>query len=314
MKYIKNLNDINRRDINIAGGKGASLGELIKSKINVPDGYVILTCAFDKFIKDTNVIVKIDSALDSINPKDINSVKRSSEIIESAITSKEIPEEVLNEILLSYERLNTKFVAVRSSATSEDNINAAWAGQLNTYLNTTKKDLIINIKKCWASLFTPRALLYRIEKKLNNKKISVGVIIQKMINSEESGVAFSVHPLTKNKNHIVIEACFGLGEAIVSGEITPDRYVLDKANWNIIDININDKIKGLYRDKNGINNWKKLKKRGRVQVLSKNEIIRLGKLIKKIEQHTKMPIDIEWAKVKNKFFILQSRPITTLLE
>src|SRR3989344_2867716 len=111
-----------------------------------------------KYIKDTNVIVEIDSALDSINPKDINSVKRSSEIIESAITSKEIPEEVLNEILLSYERLNTKFVAVRSSATSEDNINAAWAGQLNTYLNTTKKDLIINIKKCWASLFTPRAL------------------------------------------------------------------------------------------------------------------------------------------------------------
>jgi len=220
----------------------------------------------------------------------------------SLIINNEMSKDLVDEILLNFKKLGSKFVAVRSSATSEDSKNAAWAGQLNTYLNTTKKDLIMNIKKCWASLFSPRAFLYRSENKLNKKNISVAVVVQKMIESDESGVAFSVHPLTKDKNQIIIEACFGLGEGIVSGEITPDSYVVDKSDWNIIDININNKIKGLYKDKNGINLWKQLKKKGNDQVLSKKEIIKLGKIIEKIENHYKMPVDIEWAKEKVNFY------------
>jgi len=314
MEYIKNLNDLNKKDVPIAGGKGASLGELMNSQINVPKGYVILTNAFNKFLKETGINTEINTLLNSINPKDIDRLKESSKIIKSKIMSKDIPEKIVNEIIFSYKKLKEKFVAVRSSATSEDGINAAWAGQLNTYLNTSEKDLLINIKKCWASLFNPGALLYRIERKLDKEVISVAIIIQKMINSEESGVAFSVHPITKDKNQIIIEACFGLGEAIVSGEITPDSYVVDKIDWKIIDINISNKIKGLYKDKKGKNNWKNLKKKEGKMVLSKKEIINLGKLIKKIENHYKMPVDIEWAKEKNNLFILQSRPITTLFE
>ncbi len=314
MRYVKKLKEVGKNKIKIAGGKGASLGELANIKLNVPDGYVILTVAFEKFLKDTDINVEIDSIFEKINPNDLNSIQKSSEIIYSLIMSKEIPKEIVKEIMLNFKTLKSKYVAVRSSATSEDSINAAWAGQLNTYLNTQKNDLILNIKKCWASLFTPRALLYRIEKGLTDQYISVAIVIQKMIESDESGVAFSVHPLTKDNNQIVIEACFGLGEAIVSGEITPDNYVIDKTNLKIIDININNKIKGLYKNKKGKNEWKQLKNKGKDQVLSKKEIIGLCEIIKKIEQHYKCPVDVEWAKEKNTFYILQSRPITTLLK
>ncbi len=314
MRYVRNLNSINKNDVEIAGGKGASLGELINSNIELPGGFVILSNAFEEFIKETDVSIEIDSELDSINLKEINSINKASERINFAIISKNIPKKIKDEIIKSHSKLKSEYVAVRSSATSEDGANAAWAGQLNTYLNTSKENLIMNIKKCWASLFTPRALIYRLEKKLKEEKISVAVVIQKMIDSSESGVAFSVHPITKDKNQLVIEACFGLGEAIVSGEITPDSYILDKTDWRILDININNKVKGLFKNKKGENKWKQLKKKGENQVLTKKEIVILGKLVKMIEEHYKFPVDIEWAKRKDKFYILQSRPITTLVD
>jgi len=130
--------------------------------------------------------------------------------------------------LEGYNDLDCEFVAVRSSATSEDSAAAAWAGQLDSYLNTNKKKILENVKRCWASLFTPRAIFYRFEKGLCGTDISVAVVVQKMVESEESGIAFSVHPVTEDPNHIIIEAGFGLGEAIVSGQITPDSYVVDK--------------------------------------------------------------------------------------
>ena len=183
---------------------------------------------------------------------------------------------------------------------------------MDTFLNTTKKTLLENVKKCWASLFTPRAIFYRFEQKLHKKKISVAVVVQKMIDSEESGIAFSVHPVTQDKNQLIIEAGFGLGEAIVSGQITPDSYVVDKKDWHIIDININDQEKGIYKKTNGGNEWEKLGEKGEKQVLNGKEIIELAKLIVKIEKHYKFPVDVEWAKEKGKFYIVQSRPITTL--
>ena len=169
-----------------------------------------------------------------------------------------------------------------------------------------------NVKKCWASLFTPRAIFYRFEKNLNKDKISVAVVVQKMVDSEESGIAFSVHPVTQNENQIIIEAGFGLGEAIVSGSVTPDSYVIHKKEFKILDININEQTKALYKKVKGGNEWKELGNKGKEQVLSKKEIIELSKLIVKIENHYGFPCDIEWAKKKGKFYITQSRPITTL--
>jgi len=312
MKLIRNFNSINKEDVGIAGGKGASLGEMIQSGIPVPDGFVILSNAFERFLEDTDLNVEIDAALDKVNTEEIHTIEEASEKIQALINSAKISKEITDEILKEFKKLGAKFVAVRSSATSEDSASAAWAGQLDTYLNTLKKDLLENVKKCWASLFTPRAIFYRFEKELHKEKISVAVVIQKMIESEESGIAFSVHPVTQDANQLIIEAGFGLGEAIVSGSITPDSYVVDKQDLHIIDINVNEQSKGLFKAKEGGNEWKELGERGKKQVLSEKEIIELSKLIVKIEDHYGFPVDVEWAKEKGKFYIVQSRPITTL--
>tara|TARA_Y100000034_G_scaffold8427_1_gene9169 strand:+ start:602 stop:3100 length:2499 start_codon:yes stop_codon:yes gene_type:complete len=309
---IKTFKQISKTDTLIAGGKGASLGEMTQAGIPVPEGFVVLSDAFDRFIEETDLNVEIDAVLDGVNTKEIHTVENASEKIKGMILSKEMPEDIKTQILECHKKLNCKFVAVRSSATSEDSASAAWAGQLDSFLNTTKETLLENVKKCWASLFTPRAIFYRFEKKLSKDKISVAVVVQKMVDSEESGIAFSVHPVTQDENQIIIEAGFGLGEAIVSGSITPDSYVIDKQGFSILDINVNEQTKALYKKAKSGNEWKALGEKGNKQVLTEKEIVELSRLIVKIENHYGFPCDIEWAKEKEKFHIVQSRPITTL--
>lgn len=309
---IKNFTQISKADTEIAGGKGASLGEMTQAGIPVPNGFVILSNAFDRFLEETDLSVEIDAAFDTVDIKEVHTIENASEKIQAMILSREIPENIKTEILKFYKNLDSKFVAVRSSATSEDSASAAWAGQLDSFLNTTNETLLENVKKCWASLFTSRAIFYRFEKDLKKDKISVAVVVQKMVDSEESGIAFSVHPVTQDENQIIIEAGFGLGEAIVSGSITPDSYVVDKQGFSILDINVNEQTKALYKKAKGGNEWKELGEKGKSQVLTEKEITELSKLIVKIENHYCFPCDIEWAKEKGKFFITQSRPITTL--
>jgi len=312
MKLIKAFKEITKSDTAIAGGKGASLGEMTQAGIPVPEGFVIISNAFDLFIEGTDLNVEIDAVLNEVDNKAVHTVENASEKIQAMILSKEIPKNIETKILQDFKKLDCKFVAVRSSATLEDSASAAWAGQLDSFLNTTEKTLLENVKKCWASLFTPRAIFYRFEKKLHRNKVSVAVVVQKMIQSKESGVAFSVHPVTEDENQIIIEAGFGLGEAIVSGSITPDSYVIDKQGFNILDINVNEQTKALYKKARGGNEWKELGEKGKTQVLTKKEVIELSKLIVKIENHYGFPCDIEWAKENSKFYIVQSRPITTL--
>ncbi|MBI5077086.1 hypothetical protein HZB94_01775 [Candidatus Falkowbacteria bacterium] len=313
MTLIKTFREISKSDTAIAGGKGASLGEMTQAGIPVPPGFVILANAFEKFLEETDLNVEIDSFLHSVDHREMHTIENASEKIKALILSAEMPKDVADEIQKFFNKLNSEFVAVRSSATAEDSSTAAWAGQLESYLNTTESTLLENVKKCWASLFTPRAIFYRFEKELHKQKISVAVVIQKMIASESSGVAFSVHPVTQDRNQLIIEAGFGLGEAIVSGQITPDSYVVEKQPRHIIDKNIQTQTKGLYRSVNGGNKWINIsKKQGEKQVLSNNEILELSKIILTIENHYDFPCDIEWAKEDNKFYIVQSRPITTL--
>ncbi|MFH1990278.1 MAG: PEP/pyruvate-binding domain-containing protein, partial [Patescibacteria group bacterium] len=179
-----------------------------------------------------------------------------------------------------FKKLKTKYVAVRSSATAEDSLSASWAGQLESYLNVTEKNLIKSIEKCRVSINSPRAVAYRREKKLGNKKISVAVVVQKMIQSKTSGVCFTVNPVTGDRNEMVIEAGPGFGEAIVGGKIIPKTYVIHKKNLKF-----------------------------------PHKFIGFGNLYSiclKIEKLFKYPQDIEWAIAKGKIYILQSRPITTL--
>jgi len=313
MELLRDFKNIGKNDVMLAGGKGASLGEMTRADIFVPPGFVILANAFEKFLEETDLNVEIDSIIDSVNHKKMHTVESASEKIKALILQAEISKDTAAKIQKFFKNLGSKYVAVRSSATAEDSASTAWAGQLESYLNTTEENLLENVKKCWASLFTPRAIFYRFEKDLHKQKISVAVVVQKMVESEKSGIAFSVHPVTQDKNQLIIEAGFGLGEAIVGGEITPDSYVVEKQPRRIIDKNIQTQSRGLYRAEKGGNEWRNIsKEQGEKQVLSDKEILELSEIILRIENHYRFPCDIEWAFEKEKFYITQSRPITTL--
>lgn len=310
--YTKSFGEISKDDIGIAGGKGASLGEMTSAGFAVPDGFVILVEAFDKYINDSGIRAEIESALSKVKLEDINSVNSASEKINALILGGKIEEDLVNEINLEFGKLECDYVAVRSSATSEDSKDAAWAGQLDSFLNTKRENLIENVKRCWASIFSPRAIFYRFENGLHKLNIGVAVVVQKMIQSEISGIAFSVHPVTEDKDQIVIEAGLGLGKAVVSGTITPDSYVVSSKYWKILNKNINVQEKGLYLNRNGSNKWRKIKEEGKVQFLNDQNILKLAKIVSKIEWHYGVPVDVEWALEDGYFFIIQSRPITTL--
>ncbi|TSC64780.1 MAG: pyruvate, water dikinase [Microgenomates group bacterium Gr01-1014_93] len=313
MNFIKKFDQISKSDTSEVGGKGASLGEMSGVGIPVPQGFVILADAYDVFLDSWHLVPEIDASLDKVNTDDTNSVEIASEKIRPLILNAKMPDEIASEIVESFKILNAEFVAVRSSATAEDSSSASWAGELETYLNTTKVNLLKNVQKCWASLFTPRAIFYRFEKGLHKTKVSVAVVVQKMVNSEISGIAFSVHPVTEDKNQLIIEAGWGLGEAIASGSVTPDSYVVDKKDFSIIDINISDQEKKLIRKDKGGNKWVDIDQSVKnSQKLGEEQIIELAKKIVEIENHYGFPVDVEWTWENNKFYITQSRPITTL--
>ena len=311
-KFIKSFRDLSKKDIFIAGGKGASLGEMTQAGIPVPSGFIILASAFDEFLEQTDLNIEIDSIIKKVNHKDINSVEEASVKIRDLINKRPISETIKKQILKEFDKLRVRHVAVRSSATVEDSLIASWAGELESYLNVTESNLLESVKKCWSSLFTPRAIFYRFEKKLNNQKISVAVIIQKMIQSEISGICFTVHPVTKDRNQVVIEAGYGLGDAIVGGKITPDTYVINKKLNSILDINISKQKMMIIKTLEGTIEVKVPILKQDKQKLNNKQIIKLAEICKKIEEHYKSPQDIEWAIENNKIYITQSRPITTL--
>lgn len=313
MEFLRNFRELSGKNVDLAGGKGASLGEMTQAGIPVPPGFVVLAPTFEAFLDATNLNSEIDSILDSVNHKEIHTVEDASEKIRALIMGATIPHDIRNSIVKEFKGLNAKYVAVRSSATAEDSSSAAWAGQLESYLNTTEENLLKNVQKCWASLFTPRAIFYRFEKKLHKQKISVAVVVQKMVQSEMSGIAFSVHPVTQDFNQMIIEAGLGLGEAIVSGQITPDSYVLEKKPLRILDKSVQVQTRGLYRASKGDTEWREIKEKvGGTQTLTDKQILEFANLILRIEAHYGFPCDIEWAREKGKFYIVQSRPITTL--
>lgn len=313
MKYIRLFNELNKNDTELAGGKGASLGEMTQAGIPVPPGYVILTAAFDRFLEETDLSQEIRSQLDKVNHHEMGSVEEASKTVQALILNIEMPDDIKAEVFDAFKILGTEFVAVRSSATAEDGTNASWAGELDSFLNTTEETLLENVRRCWASLFTPRAIFYRFEKGFHKGKVSVAVVVQKMVNSEISGIAFSVHPVTEDPNQLIIEAGYGLGEAIVSGSVTPDNFVVDKRDWSLTDSYIANQERKLVTKSGGGNEWVEVSPDEREkQKLSHEKIIELSRLVVQIERHYGFPCDIEWAMEDNELFIVQSRPITTL--
>lgn len=310
--FSKNFTEISQNDVATAGGKGASLGEMISIGLPVPPGFVVLASAFDHFMAETDLRVEVEAILKRVNHEDIYSVERASKKLRALIANVEFPEGLVEVVWSEFRDLAAQYVAVRSSATAEDSSTASWAGELETFLNTTEDNLLEAIKKCWSSLFTPRAIFYRFEKKLVEKKISVAVVVQKMVQAEVAGICFTVHPVTQAENQLIIEAGYGLGEAVVSGSITPDSYVVNKNDWSILDVNITKQSEKLVRRQTGVESVAVPKIDQTKQKLTNQQIIELAQLAKKVEDHYGFPCDIEWAMENGELYITQSRPITTL--
>lgn len=295
MKFIKFLGNSNIRN-NELGGKGLSLNEMMSFEISIPPTFIITKQAFSFFCVENDLEEKISRELKKIKKDDFNGVKKISQRICKFILEAKIPKQIVSEIEASFPALDAKLFAIRSSATVEDSSSHSWAGQFESYLNVDNLSILDSVKKCWASLYNFRTIMYRIENNIFEDDISIAVIVQKMIKSEKSGVAFSINPVNGDENEIIIEAGFGLGDSVVSGETTPDYYEVSKKDFTI---NKKEKKSAKLCSKNDKN------------VLSKEELTTLSDLIVRIERHFGEARDIEWAKEGDKFFILQSRPVTT---
>jgi pyruvate, water dikinase len=328
---VKWFSELNKDSVSVAGGKGANLAEIYNAKINVPPGFVITAQAYDYFIDKARLKDQIQELLGSIDYEDTKQLNETTEKIRKMIISAEIPKDLQDEIIESYGLLDTTdlrnanrtvleilknsepvFVAVRSSATTEDLTDASFAGQQETFLNVKgKSDLLLNIKKCFASLFTSRAAYYRHKKGYEKMKASLAVVIQKMVDSDKSGVIFSKDPTNQSEN-IILEAVFGLGEGIVSGAITPDKYVISR-ELEILDKKVMDKKIAIVRDSGGNQATAKLSpEKSNQPVLKDHEAKRLAEISLKLEEHYNKPQDIEWAIEGEEIYVVQTRAITTI--
>ncbi len=314
--------DLGKDDVAIAGGKGANLGEMVKAGLPVPPGFVVTAQAYSYFLKESGLAERIMEILRDTDVDNNDELTKASQEIRELITSSPMPEALAKEILENYHKLSQRvgkeeeFVAVRSSATAEDLPGASFAGQQDTFLNVKGDEVIEYVRRCWSSLFTPRAIFYREKKGFAHERVAIAVVVQKMVNAEKAGVMFSVHPATGEKDKIVIEAAWGLGEGVVSGTVTPDHYVVDKNSNKLLHKEIAMKEIMFTKDeKTGKTVKVKLPpERAGAQVLTEEEIAQLAELGKKVEEHFGSPQDIEWAYEAGELYLLQSRPITVLYE
>jgi phosphoenolpyruvate synthase/pyruvate phosphate dikinase len=312
--FILGFQEIDRSKFMAVGGKGANLGELCRIKgIRVPEGFCVTTEAYKKVIEDNQ---ELNSLLDELTCFKVEDLKNICEIsakirmvIESVPIAKDIAEEVAGYL--------TKFgekdaFAVRSSATAEDLPTASFAGQQDTYLNIIGKEAILkHISKCWASLFTDRAVIYRIQNGFDHRKVHLSVVVQQMVFPQAAGILFTADPVTYNRKVLSIDASFGLGEAMVSGLVNADLYKV--CNCKVIDKKISTKKLAIYALKDGGTKEQGIEpERQTRQVLTDEQILQLEGIGRKIEEHFGRPQDIEWCLAGDVFYIVQSRPITTL--
>ncbi len=319
-KVIAWFTEVNKDDIQLVGGKGANLGELTQAGIPVPPGFIVTSDAYFDFIKSTKISEFITHYLKYLDVNDSVALQETAALIKNRIMETALPEYVVNEIKDAYKKLGDTLVAVRSSATAEDLPDASFAGQQRTFLNVQgEADVIKAVQGCWASLFEPRAIFYRAENRFDDLKVGIAVPVQQMVQSEISGVMFTVEPLSSDSSKILIEAIYGLGELIVSGDVTPDLYLLDKTKLKIIEKKINKQEWRLIGKPNASAGELEPNIRLAVdedkqnlQKLADKDILSLAQIGKDIEGLYKSHQDIEWAKFKGKLYIVQSRPVTTM--
>jgi len=329
MEGIIWIKDLNKKKVREVGLKAAYLGELFNENFNIPNGFVVSADSMKEFVYANNIKDDIDSLLKKVNADDYNDLAETSEKIQQIILNEQISPTLQNEILEAYENLNVSselrntrvnvvnliksgrgnaIVSVRGSAVIE---NLSFAGQQDSFLNVTgNKKLIEAVKRCWASLYSPRAIVYI--KNNNLKNVFSGVIVQRMIDSEKSGIAFSANPIDNNRNEILIEAGFGLGQAIVDGSVKPDIYVIDKNNLELKHKIINKQKTKIIRD---VNNNETVRKKifddQHKATLNSIDVHEIAKMAADAENHYGRPVNIEFG-IEKKPYLLQIRDITTL--
>ena len=326
-KLVLWFEDLTKGDIPLVGGKNANLGEMTQAGIPVPPGFAVTAYAYEKYIEETGIAEKIYKIIEeTVTEKDKpRQYEEASKKVRKLIESTPMPADIGKAVRTAYKKLSKKtkvvnvFVAVRSSATAEDLPDASFAGQQETYLNVKgEKDLLDKTVKCWSSLFTPRAIFYRTEKGFRHEDVFISVGVQKMVNSKTAGVSFTINPVTGDRDEIVIEGNWGLGESVVSGSVTPDDYIVDKSSFKIVDRRIAKKTVEYIRDtKTGSTIHAEVPPDRQEQpCLTDEEILKLAELARGIEEHYGgRAQDIEWAidrdmSFPENVFIVQSRPET----
>jgi pyruvate,water dikinase len=317
LPLVIEFKDIDKDSLALVGGKGANLGEMTKAGFPVPNGFAVTVPAYDLFLRESGVAKSIYDILAVTDVDDPAQLENASKKLQKIINTSKFPDSVYKEVNKYYKKLSGRFskalVAVRSSATAEDLPGMSFAGQQATFLNIKgEANLQVAIRECWASLFTPRAIYYRVQNKIKHEKVGISVIVQKMVQSEVSGIMFSIDPVTNLKDRIIIDSVWGLGEMIVQGSYIPDHYVVQKETFAILSKEVNDQK--MQYIKNG-QETKEIavpnKNISRIK-LSDEQIVYLAKLSQKLQEHYYYPQDSEWALEKGKLYIVQTRPITTI--
>jgi len=323
MGHILWFEEVGKGEVGEVGGKNASLGELIKAGVKVPPGFAVTTSAYREFLRETGIEERIGEILSSLEVEETEALQKASEEIRGLIEGATLPPGIRQEIEKGYGELCKRLgkervpVAVRSSATAEDLPTASFAGQQDTYLwiegteEVTKK-----VMKCWGSLFTPRAIAYRVKMGFPHEKVAISVGVQKMVNAKAAGVMFTLDPTTGDPSKVVIEGSWGLGEAVVSGSVTPDKFVVDKVTMEVSKTISPKTLECVFDPERGeVVHAVVPEERQRRECLGEEEVRELANLAKRIEDYYGGPQDIEWSidreiPFPDNVFIVQSRPET----
>ncbi|NIN64896.1 MAG: phosphoenolpyruvate synthase [Anaerolineae bacterium] len=315
---IRWFTELSKSDVPTAGGKGANLGEMTQAGLPVPPGFTITTPAYRRFTEATGVLDQLKELLQDLDVDDNEALQQTAEAAKQIVVEAEMPKDVAKLITDAYKKLCKQegeelYVAVRSSATAEDTAEASFAGMNETFLNVRgDKDVIESVKKCWASLYGARVIFYRVKRGFESWGMEMGVIVQKMVDAEKAGVAFTQNPATGAPNEIIIEAAWGLADPVVAGQVSPDYYMVDKNSLNILQQQVKfKKFMRVRRDGQTVD-IDLPDEEANKQVLTEDEIHDVAKISRDIEDHYGWGQDIEWAIEDDKLYIVQSRPITTI--
>jgi pyruvate,water dikinase len=313
-KYVLWFHEIDKDDVAKVGGKGANLGEMTKAGFPVPNGFVVTSSAYKHMIEVNNLEDKIKAVLKGLDVENATALNRASAQVQKLIEQSPFPKEIEEQVYKAYDKLGSNvWVAVRSSATAEDLPQASFAGQQETYLNVRgDASVMVHVRKAWASLFEPRAIYYRVQQKFDHFKVALAVPVQRMVQSDVSGIMFTINPVTNDKSRIVVEAVWGLGENIVQGAVTPDHYEVDKAELKLLDYKVVKQDIEMVRSGEGNIQRKVPKSRQDKRKLTDKQAEEVAKLGKKLQKHYFFPQDSEWAIENGKLFVVQTRPITTV--